>query len=432
MKTSKGSSQNWISFLDDRQRNYSAFCEHFEQISYKSFRLILICALIILLIIVIRSSLFGGPFSLADTANFVFLIIVYWLSGKTNIRWRPLAWLVFFSFFLNSIDGLIPLSKNPITPTHLLLPLLVFYGVILGVFSLSFVAAAIVIGVYFSTAILYWPLSHSDILKLSNLSLLTIFAATAAYRVYLYHKKIIKLLQKKYIELENELNINLRLLSVIYHDIVNPLSTILIATDLLSDEKNIDKYDIKMINVCAKRIFAIIHSVRNLNAANCGSINTKNIKISDILNELNDIFISRLKEKEQKFFLTEGYDLEVKTHLAIICNSVLGNLLSNAIKFSPRGASIEMSASIEGEFVRIEVNDKGKGFPKAMLEKIIKGEKYKSIPGTEEEEGHGDGLRIAAMYAQKLHGTLQIRNRKEGGATVAILLPAASEQDRKS
>jgi len=425
LKVSKSSKKNWISFLDDRQRYSSAFDKYFGEISYKSFRLILVFALIVLSVIVIRGILLGGPFPLADTVNFVFLFGVYWLVAYTNISWRPLAWIVLFSFILNSIDGLIPLSINPVTQTHLLLPLLVFYGAILGVFSLSFFGALVVIGIYCATAIVYWPLSRTDFLKLSNLMLLTIFSATAVYCVCLYLRKSLQILRTKTVDLEKELDANLHLIAVIFHDISNPLVVLTGSIDLIRQRKNVELSDIERISNSVDRISSIIDSVRELNAGARGSLNTENIKISDIAQELNDIFTSRFEQKEQKFILTAGADLEVKTHPAAICNSVLSNILSNAIKFSPRGASIEMSASREGEFVRIEVHDKGEGFPKVLLDKIIKGERYAPIPGTEEEEGHGYGLRIAAMYVQRLQGTLEIRNREEGGATVAILLPAA-------
>jgi len=427
LKVSKSSKQKWISLLDDHRRYSSSFDKYFGKISYKSFRLILIFALIVLLVIVIRGILFGGPFPLADTANFVFLIGVYLLVVYTNIRWRPLAWIVLFSFALNSIDGLIPLSTNPITPTHLLLPLLVFYGAILGVFSLSFVAAIIVLGIYCSTAIFYWPLSRADFFKLSNLMMLTVVSATAAYYVYLYHRKMMQILRDKTVDLEKELDTNIQLVAVIFHDITNPVSAIIGNVELIKHHKYAELSDIERIEKSTDRIFSIIESVRELIAGTRGSLNTENIKISDIAHELNDIFTPRLEQKEQKFILTAGSDLEVKTHPAVICNSVLSNILSNAIKFSPRGSSIEMSASREGDFVRIEVLDKGKGFPQVLLERIINGDRYTSIPGTEEEEGHGYGLRIAAMYVQRLQGTLEIRNREEGGATVAILLPVPSE-----
>ena len=72
---------------------------------------------------------------------------------------------------------------------------------------------------------------------------------------------------------------------------------------------------------------------------------------------------------------------------------------------------------------------KRNGFSKVLPENIIKGDRYSSLPGTEEEKGQGYGLRIAAMYLQRLQGMLEIRNRKEGGAAVSILIPSAKENN---
>lgn len=425
LETLKKSKQSWISFFEDRLRTSSALDKHFDQISYTSFRLILVLAISALMVMVIRGFLLGAPFPWADTANLIFLAGVYWLTMHINLHWRTLAWIVLLSFVLNSFDGLVPMSREPITPTHILLPLLVFFGAILGDLFLILGAAIIVLGIYCATVIYYWPLSRADILQLTNLMLLTIIAAAAAYCVWLYQRKMLNILKTRTLDLEYELDTNLQLNAVIFHDICNPLSAMIGLIDLAKFNNQVKPGDIELIGKNAERIQSIIDSVRELNVRNSGSLATSTIKVSEIAQELNDIFIPRLEQKQQHLMLTRGGDLEVQTHRSALCNSVLSNILSNAIKFSPRGASIEMKASREGDFVRLEVHDQGKGFPRVLLEKIIKGERYASRQGTEEEEGQGYGLRIAAMYAQRIRGSLEIRNRGEGGATVAVRLPAA-------
>ena len=419
------SNEKWISFLDDRFTSSSTIDIYFEQISSKSFRLILIFAITALLVIVSRGIFVGGPFPWADTSNLLFLTGVFLLVLFTKIQWRPLAWIVLFSFILNSLDGLIPLNINPITPTHLLLPLLVLYGAILGSLSLSLVAAGVVLGIYCLTAIIYWPLSRVDLLKLTNLMLLTVIAASAAYVVWSYLRKMLNSLKTKTIDLEKELDINLQLSAVIFHDISNPLTAIFGVIELARQLKHVDLAEIERINKSAERISSIIDSVRELNAGVLKPLPLARIKVSEIVHDLKHVFKPHLEKKEQSLSLIEGENIEVISHAAVLCNSVLSNILSNAIKFSHRGASIIINASEEGNFVRIEVHDQGKGFPKVILEKIIKGEKYSSFPGTEKEKGQGYGLRIVAMYLQRLKGRLEIRNRENEGATVSILIPSA-------
>lgn len=420
--------KKWIPFLGDRLTSSSTIDIHFEQISTKSFRLILIFAISALLFIALRGILVGGLIPWADTANLIFLTGIFLLVFFTKINWRSLAWIVLLSFILNTFDGLIPLSINPITPTHLLLPLLVLYGAILGSLSLSLVAAGFVLGIYSTTAIIYWPLSRVDILKLTNLMLLTVIAATAAYVVWSYHRKMLNNLKIKTVDLEKELDINLQLNAVIFHDICNPLTAIFGAVGLARQRKHFDLTEIELINENAGRISSIIDSVRELNAGVLRPLPLSRIKVSEIVHDLKHVFKSHLDLKEQSLSLIEGGAIEVVSHAAVLCNSVLSNILSNAIKFSNRGASIKINASEEENFVRIEVHDQGKGFPKAILEKIIKGEKYSSFTGTEQEKGQGYGLRIAAMYLQRLQGRLEIRNSEEGGAAVSILLPSVKEK----
>ena len=356
---------------------------------------------------------------------FVVIVVVYWLLVSKKVNWYPLAWGVLISIVLNSFDGLFPLSIDPVTSTHILLPLFVLFGAIIGNRTMIIVATIIVFGIYFLTIFFYWPLQNTDILKLTNLMLLTLVSTGVAYFIWSYQRKMLRILRQKTMDIEKELDINLQLNAIIFHDIRNPLFAITGLVDLTRFKKQVELTNIEQIGRNAYRISSIINSVSELTTNTSKTITISSIRISEIVHELHDLFASRFKQKEQDLIFTEGTDLEVKTHKEVLCNSVMSNLVSNAIKFSPRGASIEISASKEGEFVRLEVRDQGKGFPKELLKKIIEGENYKSIPGTEKEEGHGYGLRIAAMYLQRLQGSLQIRNREEeGGATIAILLPS--------
>jgi len=86
----------------------------------------------------------------------------------------------------------------------------------------------------------------------------------------------------------------------------------------------------------------------------------------------------------------------------------LDNLLDNAIRHSPPGGSVGVVARVSAGTVRIEVADEGPGLPDRD------GEDLRA----------GLGLRIARAVAQAHGGTLELGNRPDGGARIALSLPA--------
>jgi two-component system sensor histidine kinase KdpD len=99
---------------------------------------------------------------------------------------------------------------------------------------------------------------------------------------------------------------------------------------------------------------------------------------------------------------------------------LLCNVLLNAANYSPTGSTIEVEAKIEGEKLRLCVKDQGQGIPSNLLNTIF--QKFYKIPGSP-SEGMGLGLPIAKAIAELHHGTLEARNRPEGGSEFYLLLP---------
>lgn len=102
---------------------------------------------------------------------------------------------------------------------------------------------------------------------------------------------------------------------------------------------------------------------------------------------------------------------------------VLHNLLDNASKFSARGASISISAWVEGRFVVIRVADHGAGISREALESVFEmfEQADNRLPGS---DGFGLGLAICRTFV-KLHGGM-ISAESDGpgrGATFTVRLP---------
>jgi signal transduction histidine kinase len=97
---------------------------------------------------------------------------------------------------------------------------------------------------------------------------------------------------------------------------------------------------------------------------------------------------------------------------------ILTNLIDNALKFAG-AAEIEIERS-PGGAIRISVVDRGPGIPEQELEAVLQ-PFYRLEPSRSRETGGtGLGLAIAHQLAGAIGGTLDLKNRPEGGLSADL------------
>jgi signal transduction histidine kinase len=411
----------WIRWRGSRLTEASNADPWLHDDRVKSFRFLLWIAVVGLALLVFRGYIVGSHIW-ADLGNLLCCVMALVLLNRRPDQLRPLSWVVLVAFFLNALDGLPAHSSRPIAPFHMLLPLLVLYGALLGNRLMVILALLWVLALYAYSAVASWPLSLTDMMTLMNLVFATIAAGLAALGVWLQHRRLVTILNAKAHDLRNELDARSRLNAILFHDIANPLQAIVNTLALARRKPSDPAVMLERIDKMAQHMTSIISSARGMEADQLAARSA--VVVGSLYERLNEVFSSRLASKEQGFMLTEGADLAVRASVPILCHSVLGNIVSNAIKFSPRGSVIEMAARTEGDQVRIEVRDRGSGFSREVLRDAAGGEVIRSVQGTEGETGSGYGLQIAALCLVRMNGSLEVRNRDVGGGTVSLLLPA--------
>lgn len=112
---------------------------------------------------------------------------------------------------------------------------------------------------------------------------------------------------------------------------------------------------------------------------------------------------------ELQFALEEGDFLEI-----------LGNLLDNACKHCQSQVWVKMALDSVGLSIRI--SDDGTGFTAALIDRgPVRGER-----GDNSLPGHGLGLAMVHDIVQAYAGKMDLGNTEQGGAWVAIQLPASA------
>jgi signal transduction histidine kinase len=121
--------------------------------------------------------------------------------------------------------------------------------------------------------------------------------------------------------------------------------------------------------------------------------------------------------------------LQVTGHAAVFATgdhnllaSALASLIDNAIKYAGHGATVEVSALAEAEFVALTVRDNGPGIPSAELPKVT--ERFYRLDHSRNLPGNGLGLSIVSAIAALHSGTLFLENGAPG-LIARMLLPAA-------
>ena len=107
----------------------------------------------------------------------------------------------------------------------------------------------------------------------------------------------------------------------------------------------------------------------------------------------------------------------------------LTNLIGNAIKFSPRSATVEVSAQVEGDHVRFAVEDHGPGIPADQLETVF--ERFRQVDASDSRAkgGTGLGLAICRTIVEQHGGRIWAESVLGEGTVFSFTLPVVADID---
>lgn len=104
---------------------------------------------------------------------------------------------------------------------------------------------------------------------------------------------------------------------------------------------------------------------------------------------------------------------------------ILFNLLSNAVKFTSSGGKISVSIAVEGERLRVKVQDTGIGIPGPDIGRLFQKFRQVDSSSTRRFEGAGLGLALVKEFSQLLGGDVSVESKPGKGSvfTVECLAP---------
>ncbi|WP_423147085.1 hybrid sensor histidine kinase/response regulator [Rubrolithibacter danxiaensis] len=242
--------------------------------------------------------------------------------------------------------------------------------------------------------------------------------------------------KERTIELENlnqelkDLNISKdKFLSVISHDLRNPLTALLASSEKLS--RNAEQLKVTDI----KQLSNIIHRTSNkiLNQLNelvewakkqrqKTNFNPEKIQLIKGMNESLELLKTNASNKEIKLENKVPEEIFVNAD-SLMLRSILQNVVTNAIKYTPNGGSVKVTAQQCDNMVEVCIEDSGTGMTEEVKEKLFSKFNSPSASGTNKEQGSGLGLLLVKDFVTQHGGTINVESEVGKGTCFKFTIP---------
>jgi two-component system phosphate regulon sensor histidine kinase PhoR len=246
------------------------------------------------------------------------------------------------------------------------------------------------------------------------LIILTIFTATL----------IIIFRQKKLSEMKSDFVSNMT------HELKTPISTISLASQMLSDDQVSNSKDyIKNISKIIKdetmRLSMQVEKVLQTSIIDKGMLKLKieNIDIHDIIKKILENFEIRVKNENGTIELNlEAQKSIIKADKVHITN-VLVNLCENALKYKQEIPEIKIETKNIANSIIINVIDTGIGISKENYKKVFEKFYRVSTGNLHDVKGFGLGLSYVKKIVEEHNGTITLESKLKKGSVFSIKLP---------
>jgi len=230
--------------------------------------------------------------------------------------------------------------------------------------------------------------------------------------------------QKKLSTIKNDFISNMT------HEFKTPISTISLASEMLSDatinqtpEKQ-NRY-LKMIRDENKRLSVLVESILQTSILDKGEFKLKlsEIDIHDIINTAinnTQLLISQKGGSINTFLKAQHFKIMAdKVHLT----NIVFNLIDNAIKYTLGTPEIIVKTENIENSIQISVKDNGIGISKENQKKIF--DKFYRVPtgNVHNVKGFGLGLSYVLAVVEKHGGKVEVQSELGNGSTFIITIP---------
>lgn len=247
--------------------------------------------------------------------------------------------------------------------------------------------------------------------------------------------------ERKRLEEEQE-----HLLSIVGHEIGNPLTTLKAHIQLLQrrlTRAENDSTATTMVEASMPHLMAMERAVAQLERQALDLRMASRIEQNSLAIQPTRCDLASLCQQavEAQRLVAEGRSIRIeKPATPVIVDAdgdrviqVITNLLTNALKYSPMDCPVTVSVRGFAGSATVAVRDEGPGIPANALPRLFS--RFYRVPGVEAQSGGGPslglGLYIARSIVERHGGTLTVESTPGAGSTFRVTLPLATEGERE-
>ncbi|HET6243575.1 MAG: PAS domain S-box protein [Bacteroidetes bacterium] len=246
-----------------------------------------------------------------------------------------------------------------------------------------------------------------------------------------------KVLESAYSRLE-EINVELeevakskdKFISIISHDLRNPVSAIISTSEIMiKNAKTLEQEMIsdftKIINRASVKIIDQLNELVALSKQKTKKINfdPQNRNLYELVSLSTELIIENAKQKEIQIINEVDKSFQVWVDPFLI-RSVFQNLVTNSVKFTPKGGRIIVSALKKGNsFIQVSIKDTGIGMSDEDSKKLFSDEAVISNSEPEKGKSTGLGLILVKDFIKKHKGKVWVESELGKGTTFHFTLP---------
>lgn len=225
---------------------------------------------------------------------------------------------------------------------------------------------------------------------------------------------------------------NLDFIAFAAHELRGPITVIRGYLDVFGDEVG-DKLDgdqaelLKRLVVSANRLSGYINNILNASRYDRRHLKVHLVEdtIANIYDSIKDDMDLRAASQGRMLSVHLPDDLPTVAADAASVSEVLSNLIDNALKYSNEGGAVNVTATTEGNFVSVSVQDHGIGMPGNVVSNLFH-KFYRSHRSRETVSGTGIGLYISKAIVESHGGKIGVRSVENEGSTFTFSLPIYS------
>lgn len=214
------------------------------------------------------------------------------------------------------------------------------------------------------------------------------------------------------------------------HEFQTPISTIQVATDVLSNPKILEQPDrmnkyVQIIRQENKRLQNQVETVLATARLTRGNLEM-NVELQELHSLIHEVTGSvKVELGENLIFEFDAQRTSFyadKVHLI----NIIRNLVENAIKYSEKPATVTIATRNVSEGIVLEIRDKGIGIPKEYQSKIF--DKFYRVPtgNVHNVKGFGLGLSYVKQIVKAHRWKIDVKSEYKQGTTFAVTIPQES------